>query len=183
MKQIFVIIAASTDSEPIWIRRAFGTREEVQQIVMDMIRQDADCGDESWDCGTENASDLQYEKECNGFSGYNHYEENTILYYAYPVNDIPMTMFQIDTKESKEKLQVVNKGFIQTESFCLTEFDWHDGFRERNVPAGMYEYRVLDIRGWRPYQLLVGGEWVDIAGNDELVGAIRKQIEESDAAV
>ena len=181
MREIFLIIA--TNSEGVLsARRMFGTREEVQAKMVEMIKEDAKNDQDGYDCGTEDVYELDYVGEGNGFHGFNNFKEYSIEYYAYPVNDIPMTNLSV-TDKVMDAQTVVNTGIVQTDSFSLTEFDEDEGFWERTVPAGTYEFRILDVRGWRPHQILVDDKWIDIAGNEALIDSIQNQIKESGVEV
>ena len=48
------------------------------------------------------------------------------------------------------------------DTFTLDEFDEDDGWFEFEVYPGTYEYRVLDVNGWKPRQIKIDGEWIDV---------------------
>ena len=50
-------------------------------------------------------------------------------------------------------------------SFTVSEFDEDDGWFDFEVFPGTYEYRVLDINGWKPRQLKIDDVWVDVNDN------------------
>lgn len=74
-----------------------------------------------------------------------------------------------------EALKVVKSGKVQIKkAFTVKEFDEDDGWVEIKIKPGTYKYQVIDFRGWKPRQLEVNGEWVDVAGDcvelEELLG-------------
>jgi len=58
---------------------------------------------------------------------------------------------------------VVRSGEVDVKRpFSVEHFDDDDGFVVTHIDPGVYEYRVLDVNGWKPRQLKVAGEWVDV---------------------
>ena len=177
--EIYIIILACNEGGII-ARQMLGTREEVKAKLAEMIDEAAE--DDEGNPGIRDIYDnLLYPD--GGFSGSMDFADFSIEYFAYPMNEILITGFSADADQIMDAQTIVNTGTIQTDSFSLTGFDEDEGFWERTVPAGTYEFRILDVRGWRPHQLLVDGKWIDIAGNEELIEAIQKQIWESGVEV
>ena len=80
-----------------------------------------------------------------------------------------------DYEDITEALKVVKSGKVQIKkAFTVKEFDEDDGWVETKIKPGTYKYQVLDFRGWKPRQIEVNGEWVDVAGDcvelEELLG-------------
>jgi len=53
---------------------------------------------------------------------------------------------------------------ILTKDISIEVFDEDDGFVDVKIPSGEYEYRVLDINGWKPAQILLKDGYIDLAG-------------------
>ena len=65
-----------------------------------------------------------------------------------------------------EGVKVIKSGTVKVKkAFTEKEFDEDDGWVEIKIKPGTYKYQVLDFRGWKPRQLEVDGEWVDVQGD------------------
>lgn len=59
----------------------------------------------------------------------------------------------------------IKSGTVDVKTPFKTDyFDEDDGKVVVNVKPGTYEYRVLNINGWKPRQLKINGEWIDVMG-------------------
>lgn len=90
MKEVYIIICCSSEGA-FHIEKKFGTREEIQDYIDNMIYVDAENDRENYLNGTDCVDELEYVGEGNGMYGYNNFDDYSINYYAYPVNDIPNT--------------------------------------------------------------------------------------------
>ncbi len=88
MKETWIIIAYNSEGA-IYTSKMFATREEAQEQVLKMIKEDRKQDEENWDFGTESVYDLDYDGSANGFNGYNNFYNYSVNYVAYPYNDIP----------------------------------------------------------------------------------------------
>lgn len=88
MKEVYIIICSNSDGT-LWIMKKFGTRNEIQDYLANIISVDAKNNRENYLSGTDGADELEYVGEGNGMYGYNNFDDYSINYYAYPVNDIP----------------------------------------------------------------------------------------------
>ena len=81
----------------------------------------------------------------------------------------------LEAAEFGPGVKVVRTGKVKVkEPFTVEEFDEDDGWVRTAIKPGIYVFRVLDFRGWKPRQLSVDGEWLDVAGEcaelEELLG-------------
>lgn len=44
---------------------------------------------------------------------------------------------------------------------CYQEFDEDEGWEDMCILAGVYRFRVIEFRGWKPIQILVDGVYID----------------------
>lgn len=59
----------------------------------------------------------------------------------------------------------IKHGFVEIKTpFDIKEFDGDMGWIKIHIPVGTYEYRIKDINGWMPQQILLDGIWQDLAG-------------------
>ncbi len=78
--------------------------------------------------------------------------------------------------------KVIRKGIVHVkELFQLEEFDEDSGMVKRIIPANYYHYRVLEANGWKPRQLLIKGDWVDVAGGCKELEELLASISEKEA--
>ena len=87
MKEKYIIFAYNSEGACM-VRTMFGTREEVQDKVMEIIYQDKENDVTEWDMGTESAYDLEYDGDTNGFRGFNTFYDYSINYLGCPCNNI-----------------------------------------------------------------------------------------------
>lgn len=60
----------------------------------------------------------------------------------------------------------IKHGFINIKTpFDVKEFNEDKGWIDIHIPAETYEFRILDINGWMPQQILLNGIWQDLAGS------------------
>ena len=63
---------------------------------------------------------------------------------------------------------VIKSGTVTVKKpFTVKFFDEDDGWVSKDIKPGDYEYRVQNVRGWKPRQLKVDGEWFDVMGDCE----------------
>jgi len=67
-------------------------------------------------------------------------------------------------------MKIIKQGTVKVfKAFTVNRFDEDDGTVEIQISPGIYKYRVLDINGWKPRQILVRPEgneqWVDVCDN------------------
>ena len=76
-------------------------------------------------------------------------------------------------------MQIVKKGIVKVEeTFLIKEFDENDDWKERVIPSGHYDYRVINVNGWKPRQLLIHGKWTDVCGSCKELEKILNEKEE-----
>jgi len=83
-----------------------------------------------------------------------------------------------------EGIRAFDKGTVEVKkTFTVKEFDEDDGWNTIKIKPGIYKYRVLNVRGWKPRQLFIDNEWIDIADNcEELEGMLSEGVNESKIA-
>lgn len=70
-------------------------------------------------------------------------------------------------------MNVIKSGVVTIyHGFDVKSFDEDEGWITTHVTAGFYNYRILDVAGWRPQQLLIKGEWLDLGGACEEVNKL-----------
>lgn len=84
--------------------------------------------------------------------------------------DTPQPLTESSTKVVEafidEGVKVIKSGTVKIKkAFTEKEFDEDDGWVEIKIKPGTYKYQVLDFRGWKPRQLEVDGEWIDVRGD------------------
>ena len=84
-------------------------------------------------------------------------------------------------KESDHMGNVIKSGTVQLKKPLVIEFfDEDDGMLRKRILPGKYDYRVLNVRGWKPRQLKVKGEWFDVQGScPELEEILSAELAES----
>ncbi len=61
-------------------------------------------------------------------------------------------------------MEVIKTGKVTVKRlYGIREFNEDDGWIIKTVLPGEYDYRVLNVVGWKPRQLKVGAEWLDVA--------------------
>lgn len=59
--------------------------------------------------------------------------------------------------------KVVSSGEVTVKKpFVIKFFNEDDGWVEKTIKPGTYKFRVLNVRGWKPRQLFIDGEWFDV---------------------
>lgn len=58
--------------------------------------------------------------------------------------------------------EIMSGSITLQRTYNIEEFDEDDGFVIRVIIPGTYKYRVLNINGWKPRQLLINDSWVDV---------------------
>lgn len=119
-------------------------------------------------------------KKVNADAARNFRIDGKIDSYAQYKKDFPNSGFDVfESSEVEgditEALKVLKSGKVQIKkAFTVKEFDEDDGWIEIKIKPGTYKYQVIDFRGWKPRQLYVNGEWIDVAGDcvelEELLG-------------
>ena len=64
--------------------------------------------------------------------------------------------------------------------FNTDYFDEDDRLVVVNIKPGEYEYQVLDVNGFKPRQLKINGEWIDVMGRCEELEELLSLQNESD---
>lgn len=88
MRETYIIICYNSEGA-INVRKKFGTREDIQDYLMEIILEDARNDRDIWEHGTESIYELDYDGDANGIIGYNAFLDYSINYYAMPYTDIP----------------------------------------------------------------------------------------------
>ena len=67
-------------------------------------------------------------------------------------------------------METVAAGIVQIEKeFAVRMFNEDDGWMTKVIKPGRYSYRVKSINGWKPRQMFVNNEWIDVGSEcDEL---------------
>lgn len=86
MKEVYIITAFGSDGE-FFTRKIFGTREEAQNYMLEIIEEDRNEDTDNFSFGTKDVYDLEV-IDSNGFCGFNMFNDYSIEYYAVPYNDI-----------------------------------------------------------------------------------------------
>ncbi len=87
----FIIVIAHSE-KGIKVRKMTGTRENVQDKVMDIIQKDREKRINYFYDGTKDVYDLDHNGDGNGFRGFNiFYDGISINYAAFPIKDIVST--------------------------------------------------------------------------------------------
>ena len=89
MKEMYIIICYNSKEALFNVKKKFGTREDIQDYLMEIIQEDANNDRDIWEHGTEIVYELDYDNDANGIIGYNSFLDYSIEYYAAPYNDIP----------------------------------------------------------------------------------------------
>lgn len=88
MKEEFVLIQNHSEGDN-YVERIIGTRDQVREYLMNMIKKDADAYRDNLEEGTENVDEIEFISN-NGMHGFNYFVDCSIEYFAYPLKDIPM---------------------------------------------------------------------------------------------
>ena len=71
---------------------------------------------------------------------------------------------------------VIAKGIVQVKKpFSVKEFDEDNGWYDIQIVANYYHYRVIEANGWKPRQLLIKGDWIDVADECKELEALLKE--------
>ena len=63
---------------------------------------------------------------------------------------------------------IIDAGEVDVKTpFVTSLFDEDDGWLDITVPRGRYKWRMLDVNGWKPRQILIGDKWIDVCGGCE----------------
>jgi hypothetical protein len=75
---------------------------------------------------------------------------------------------------------VIKSGTVEVKKpFIVKEFDEDDGWVEIKIKPGTYEYRVQNVRGWKPRQLKIDGEWQDVSDTCEELEKLLAELDET----
>ena len=75
---------------------------------------------------------------------------------------------------------VIKSGTVTVKKpFQIQWFDEDDGWVKFTVKPDDYEYRVLNVRGWKPRQLKLDGEWQDVADTCKELEQLLSELDET----
>ena len=79
-----------------------------------------------------------------------------------------------------ESADIISQGKVDVKQpFTVKEFSEDDGWFIITVKPGTYEYRVMDVRGWKPRQIMYQGSWLDVGGECEELEELLNSVEET----
>lgn len=77
----WIIGVCCTESDGVFIYRIYGSREQVKEKLLELVKQDQESNLESWDYGTETVEDIE-ERGLNELYAYGCYADYHIDYSA-----------------------------------------------------------------------------------------------------
>ena len=76
--------------------------------------------------------------------------------------------------------KIIKAGNVEVKKpFTVKQFDEDDGWVEIKITPNTYEYRVLNVNGWKPRQLKVLDDWVDVMGDCEELEELLNSVDET----
>ena len=92
-----------------------------------------------------------------------------------------VVLFDTSLFESSDYMgNIIASGEVTVDHPFKTEYLDSDDFMViKDIKPGTYEYRVLNVRGWKPRQLKVDGEWYDVGDSCEELELILNSVDET----
>lgn len=117
-----------------------------------------------------------------GLSGPMFKKVATVIQQVYPdVRFSEMGIKESFKMEKDTKMgNVIKSGTVTVKKpFQIQWFDEDDGWVKFTVKPDDYEYRVLNVRGWKPRQLKIDGEWQDVADTCKELEQLLSELDET----